>query len=332
MHSTPLSERKKLLSWYRENHRQLPWRLNRDPYRIWLSETMLQQTTTTAVIPYFERFLERFPTLEKLASASLSEVVDLWRGLGYYSRAKNLHLAAIELHRRGCFPQTYAELIQLPGFGPYTARAVSSIAFGEPVGVIDGNVIRVFSRYWAWQAQWWKPFIRQNFQNAADAFVEKLPSNEMNQALMELGATICTSKNPTCWLCPLASSCQSRAEQKWAQFPTPKPKRAREYWLWQVDLRFQKSKIALTREHNLPFLRQHWAPYGKATKVAKKPREFDFSHSITHHDIYVQVQLNQSKPTKEQPPHKWVEIREVSKDNPTSLLKKILAHLPGEHE
>src|SRR5262245_51375573 len=132
--------------WFKENQRPLPWRLNRDPYRIWISETMLQQTTTTAVIPYFERFVKRFPDLQALARATVGEVVEAWAGLGYYSRARNLHKSAVALAAQGGFPSTAHELENFPGFGPYTSKAVASLAFDEAVGVVDGNVIRVLAR------------------------------------------------------------------------------------------------------------------------------------------------------------------------------------------
>src|SRR5690606_28771755 len=135
-----------LLRWYAENRRDLPWRKGRDPYRVWISEVMLQQTTVRAVIPYYERFMERFPTVAALAAAPEEQVLNSWAGLGYYSRARNLHRAAKALAELKGFPKTHMELAKLPGFGEYTSRAVSSIAFGEPVGAVDGNLIRVISR------------------------------------------------------------------------------------------------------------------------------------------------------------------------------------------
>src|SRR6185312_12760226 len=160
-----------LLEWYRANRRELPWRASRDPYRIWISETMLQQTTTTAVIPFFERFVARFPDLKALAQSTEAEVLEMWSGLGYYSRARNLHKAAQALVARGGFPQTHEELAEFPGFGPYTARSVASLAFDQAVGVVDGNVIRVLSRCEGEDWEWWRPNVRQQIQNRADAWV-----------------------------------------------------------------------------------------------------------------------------------------------------------------
>ncbi|MGE0763576.1 MAG: A/G-specific adenine glycosylase [Bdellovibrionales bacterium] len=311
-----------LLSWYRQNQRPLPWRINRDPYRIWLSETMLQQTTVTAVIPYFERFLKRFPTLQHLAKATENEVREQWAGLGYYSRASNLWRAARAFQLQGGFPKTHLALGEFPGFGPYTSRAVSSLAFDENVGVLDGNVIRVLSRFHNWPAEWWRPNVRQKLQATADRWVDQTPSHEMNQAVMELGATICTPKNPTCLLCPLRASCQGLKKKKLAQLPLPKPRRAREIWLWEAELHLKKGKVALIANHGLPFLRGHLVPPGQARRLQKKPTRYAFAHSITHHDIFVRVLAGTAKSIQNP---KWIPIQQLAKHSPAALVKKVLA-------
>ena len=186
------SEIKALEGWFSTNQRDLPWRQTKDPYKIWISEVMLQQTTSAAVIPFFNKFTKRLPTLKKLAYAKDSTVKELWAGLGYYSRARNLHKAAKILTTYKEFPQTYTELIKLPGFGDYTSRSVSSIAFKENVGVIDGNVIRVFSRRFNKPLEWCKTKDKKELQSLADSIVTDKDSSVINQALMELGATICT--------------------------------------------------------------------------------------------------------------------------------------------
>ena len=216
-----------LLSWYRENKRELPWRKDRNPYQIWLSEVMLQQTTVVAVIPYYEKFLKVFPQVSDLAKAPLDLVLEQWSGLGYYSRARNLHRSAQALHENG-FPKTAEELLKLPGFGPYTSRAVSSIAFDEPVGVLDGNVIRVLTRVQAWDIPWWTSASKILLQTSSDLLATKGPSSDINQGLMELGATVCTPHNPNCFLCPWRKNCRSFQLGKVSEIPLKKPRKKSE--------------------------------------------------------------------------------------------------------
>ncbi len=316
-----------LLSWYKANARQLPWRANRDPYRIWISEVMLQQTTTTAVIPYFERFIERFQSLEALARARESDVIEAWAGLGYYSRARNLHRAAKEIFQfmsRGLgFPSDHLQLIELPGFGPYTSRSVASLAFDEPVGVIDGNVIRVFARLYDSGEDWWKPAVRKNLQILADRWVQGTSSSQMNQALMELGRVICTPKSPYCNLCPLLTKCKARKRGTILLRPSAKPRKAREIWVWQPQVVRRGEEILLTQGTRLPFLNQHWVLPGLAKKVSSAPKKFLYKHTITHHDIYVQStsrrQLMKGNISK------WVRLSEIKQHCPASLVHKAIA-------
>jgi A/G-specific adenine glycosylase len=222
--------RKKLLDWFRQYQRDLPWRRTKDPYRIWLSEIMLQQTRVAAVIPYYERFLERFPDIHALAAAPGEEVLQLWSGLGYYSRARNLQSAAQEIVARhgGVFPRDAKEALALPGIGRYTAAAILSIAYGAKHAVLDGNVARVLARIFAVQgdlrdANRWK-----SLQQSADAlFDPKSPSN-WNQAMMELGATLCTPHSPQCLLCPVTQFCQARKLGIAESLPARRKKRATE--------------------------------------------------------------------------------------------------------
>src|SRR5437867_5667129 len=180
-----------LLAWYRGGHRDLPWRRSADPYRIWVSEIMLQQTRAQAVIPYYERFLARFPTLESLAAARESEVVTVWSGLGYYSRARNLRLAAQQAVAAGGFPAGYPAIRALPGIGDYTAAAVASIAFGLPYAVLDGNVLRVIARMENDEADIASARTRERFRGIAQQWLDPRAPAQFNQALMELGATVC---------------------------------------------------------------------------------------------------------------------------------------------
>lgn len=200
---------KRLLTWYRKNARSLPWRKTKDPYRIWLSEIMLQQTQVDQAIPYYERFLKKFPTVQRLAQAPLTRVLDSWSGLGYYSRAKNLHAAAQLVCREyaGALPSEVADLLKLPGIGRYTAGAVASIAFDRPAPILDGNVIRVLSRYLAIEADPRQPAMQKRLWQVAGQLVSEKLAGDFNQALMECGALICTPRQPACARCPLKSGC-----------------------------------------------------------------------------------------------------------------------------
>ena len=211
-----------LLPWYGENRRQLPWRRDREPYHVWLSEIMLQQTRVEAVKGYYERFLQVLPTVEALANATEDQLLKLWEGLGYYSRVRNLQKAAREILEIGSFPTDYKGLLHLSGIGPYTAGAIASICFEEPVAAVDGNVIRVLSRYLG------KHIERQE---AADSLEPVYPignCGDFTQALMELGATICIPNGTAhCDNCPLYQLCVARAQGKQSEFPHKKPKKQR---------------------------------------------------------------------------------------------------------
>ncbi len=315
---------KLLLAWYKENHRDLPWRSNRDPYRIWISEVMLQQTTVAAVIPYYEKFLKRFPNVQKLANASLEEVYEMWAGLGYYSRARNLHKAAQALAANG-FPQRAEELIELPGFGPYTSRAVASLAFDEAVGVLDGNVIRVLTRVFGWQMDWWTPSAREKLQTASDEIASAGPSHLLNQGLMELGATICTPHNPTCLLCPWQKQCVSREKDLVAKIPRKKPRKKSEVWIWTAQVFHKDGQVALLPNQYAPFLKGQLIFPGSVSQEKKKPKTFDLKHGITHHDIYIQIESSQKKPVKLKSQElQWIAIKDIKKVSPSNLLQKVL--------
>lgn len=210
-----------LLAWWDHDHADLPWRMTRDPYAIWISEIMLQQTQITTVIPYYERWLERFPTVQALAAASLDEVLKLWEGLGYYSRARNLHTAAQTVVNEldGQLPTTAKDLMQLKGIGRYTAGAIASIAFDEPAPILDGNVIRVFSRLTDLPDDVTTTATKKKLWQLAEDFVPEERPGDFNQALMELGQQICLPANPRCLLCPLSQFCLAR--QRGTQLERP---------------------------------------------------------------------------------------------------------------
>ena len=204
--------RKNLLAWFSQFQRDLPWRRTRDPYRIWLSEIMLQQTRVAAVIPYYEKFLERFPTVEALAAAPQEEVLRLWSGLGYYSRARNLQKAAQQIvaRHKDVFPREYEEALALPGIGAYTVAAILSIAYAKKHAVLDGNVARVLARLGAIRGDLRANGTWQELQKTADCLLDEESPGEWNQAMMELGATLCTPRSPQCLLCPVGEFCEAR--------------------------------------------------------------------------------------------------------------------------
>ncbi len=203
------SVRQPLLDWYRASHRDLPWRRTRDPYAIWISETMLQQTRTETVIPYYERFLDQLPDVEALACADADEVLGLWAGLGYYSRARNLHTAAAAVVDRygGKLPRDPELLRALPGVGRYTAGAIASIAFDRPAPIVDGNVARVLTRVHGIREDVASAQTRARLWEEADRLARGSDPGALNQALMELGATLCTPRAPRCPACPLRRRC-----------------------------------------------------------------------------------------------------------------------------
>lgn len=204
--------RKKLLAWFSEFQRDLPWRRSKDPYRIWLSEIMLQQTRVAAAIPYYERFLDQFPDVKALAEAPEDQVLRWWAGLGYYSRARNLQKAArqIAAQHNSHFPDTLEQALALSGIGAYTAAAILSIAYQKKLAVLDGNVARVIARLGAIRGDLRCSPRWQQLQSTADSLLAPRAPGDWNQAMMELGATICTPRSPQCQLCPVAEFCQAR--------------------------------------------------------------------------------------------------------------------------
>ncbi len=351
-----------LENWFRERQRPLPWRTDRHPYKIWISEIMLQQTTTAAVIPYFERFMHAFPDVQSLAKAPLEKVYELWTGLGYYSRARNIHKAAQIFATEG-FSSSYEDLLKVPGIGPYASRAISSQAFSERVGVVDGNVIRVYTRLFNFAEPWWNRKTQVEIQNWSDALAQKAANpSDANQALMELGATVCTPKSPTCMLCPWSKDCLALHLQTQNVLPIKKSKKPKEIWLWQPQMYIQKDQILLvhnkatltshlkpepdplhvstnkndslsiTAKNSSPptplFLNNKWVPPGNAQKLKTKPQKFDYKHNITHHEIYVDIQKAQQhphvSPNQEQ---QMVVLNKVKEISPFSLVQKAIQHI-----
>jgi A/G-specific adenine glycosylase len=220
--------RRTLLAWFRRNKRDMPWRRVRDPYRVWLSEIMLQQTRVAAVIPYYERFLDAFPTVQHLARAPEASVLSAWSGLGYYSRARNLHRAAqqiVEQHD-GEFPRTREQALELPGIGEYTVSAILSIAYQQPHAALDGNVARVLARLGALRGDLRAPKVWRQLGSDASLLLAQRTPGEWNEAMMELGATVCTPVSPRCEQCPVARWCRAKTLGIAGELPSARRKSA----------------------------------------------------------------------------------------------------------
>lgn len=260
----------------------MPWRGTRDPYRVWLSEVMLQQTQVVTVIPYFERFLKNFPTVRALAAAPLDDVLKLWAGLGYYSRARNLHRAAQMVARDfdGKFPDGPESIRTLPGIGAYTAGAVLSIAYGKPEALVDGNVARVLARLFKLEGDWRGGEGKKNIWNAAraalsEACAQKIDPGDFNQALMELGATICSPRSPDCGRCPVARHCAARIDNCQADYPQLNSRAASPEWhlrAWAV--RNRGGKILLARRADKGLFGGMWELPTERLAATKKSKPF----------------------------------------------------------
>lgn len=239
-----------LLAWYRENARDLPWRKTRNPYRIWVSEIMLQQTRVAAVLGYYARFLEAFPTVEALAAAPEEQLMKLWEGLGYYSRARNLQRAAKLVAGRGGFPGTYAGLLELPGIGDYTAAAIASASFAQAEPAVDGNVLRVITRLTDCHDDITLPQTKKNIRVQVRSIFPEAEADIriFNQALMELGATVCMPNGPPkCLFCPARDLCLGRARGTAKTLPVKAPKKARRIEEKTVFLLLRDGQIALRK-------------------------------------------------------------------------------------
>ena len=281
-----------LLDWYAQGHRDLPWRNTSDPYAIWVSEIMLQQTRATAVVPYYQRFLERFPTVATLAAAAEEDVLALWSGLGYYSRARNLRRAAQHIAASGGFPRDYAAIRALPGIGDYTAAAIGSIAFDLPFAVLDGNVLRVVARVANDAADISIARTRERFREIAQGWLDTREPGHFNQALMELGATVCLPRNPLCLVCPLAGRCRARQEGTAGQLPV-KLRKAEPVRL--------NGTLLVVRNRGRILLRQRHAAASRMAGFWDLPAPEDLPaatlgvrigeirHTITHHHYTLEV-------------------------------------------
>ncbi len=325
-----------LVAWYERIKRPLPWRKTRDPYAIWISEIMSQQTRVDTVIPYYERWMARFPTVYDLAQAPLEDVFLLWEGLGYYRRARHLHAAAhIVVHQwNGQLPTTSAELRKLPGIGPYTASAIASIAFEEQTPALDGNMIRVMSRVYAEDSDISKPATTRHFRQLAAAWTQHPHPGTINQALMELGATTCTPRTPSCERCPLQTTCQAAQNGNPEAFPvkTAKARQKKQHLHAWVLERPQDQAIFLGQRQDHILLGGLWEfpLLNHAPSTETFSAIGDLRHLFTHIDLRVTIWMTQDiEKHVELPPMyqqgQWVKPEHMRAYPQSTLMKKMYA-------
>lgn len=305
--------RKRLLSWYDHNRRDLPWRRDRDPYRVWLSEIMLQQTRVSAVIDHYRRFLQRFPTVRKLASARESSVLAAWSGLGYYRRARMMHTAAkaIVKQHRGKFPGTIHELRALPGIGRYTSAAIASIVFNAPAAVVDGNVERVLGRVFG------AGLAGEPLWQTAEALLTRRRPGDFNQAMMELGAIVCLPRQPRCSICPVAALCATRGDLKQ---PGKLIRQKRRDICYALDHR-NRSIFLVQRPEHASLMPGMWELPEIPAAAASSKGSLTLRHSITVTDYTVHVMRG---PSPVQSRGRWVPKTRVQRLPLTGLARKIL--------
>ena len=336
-----------LLAWYGRHARSLPWRAppgrRADPYAVWLSEIMLQQTTVVVVRPYFEAFLVRWPRIEDLAAAPLDEVLAAWAGLGYYARARNLHrcakLVAGELGGR--FPDSETALRELPGIGPYTAAAMAAIAFGRPASAVDGNVERVVARLYAVQTP--VPAAKPELRRLAAALVPERHAGDYAQAMMDLGATVCLPRGPKCLLCPLAEHCAARGSGLAETLPrraakAPRPtRRAIAFWAvnpaGQVLLRRRPERGLLGGMMELPSTEWREAACGEAEALAQAPFAARWHalpglvrHTFTHFHFEATLWAGRAGDGLQVPDASWVAFDDLGAKALPSVMRKLVRH------
>jgi A/G-specific adenine glycosylase len=306
--------RRLLLEWYEAARRDLAWRNTRDPYRIWVSEIMLQQTRVAAAAPFYDRFLQRFPRVEELAAAPEEEVLARWAGLGYYSRARNLQRAAREIAARGAFPSDYEGIRALPGVGDYTAAAVASIAFGLPHAAVDGNVKRVLARIFR---------LEGDARPLAAELLDRHDPGTWNQAVMELGATVCVPRQPRCGECPLATACEARTHNETDQYPSQRPQpEFKRIPLSVLVIQGGKGTLLWQRGSESRRMAGFWElPELDQLPGAAVVRELGgFRHTITTH--HFEVRVLQARLRKAPPGYRWAGKDEIAALPLSTLARK----------
>ncbi len=338
--------RRQLLDWYARNRRDLPWRRSADPYSIWVSEIMLQQTRVAVVVDRYQSFLARFPTLASLAAAPEQDVLALWSGLGYYRRARMLHKAAnfVVDHLGGTLPATSQELRMLPGIGAYTAAAIASIAHGEPVAVVDGNVERVLCRLEGWSAgSRGSAALKRKVESLAAHYVDPAHPGDFNQALMELGATVCLPRNPQCTLCPVAANCKTQGEHKTASRPRMTSREVARALSLRTSRKPNHSHIEVLLEQrpdSLTVMPGMWElPALKSAAVPAKKLLMTVRHAIMQVNYYVRIcQISEDDletTTVAGGKRLWVPLARAGEMALTGLTRKVLTRaqlLPNESQ
>jgi A/G-specific adenine glycosylase len=349
--SRAAAARRSLLRWYRLRARALPWRKSKSAYTAWVSEVMLQQTQIDTVIPYYQRFLHEFPSAERLAKAPLERVLELWSGLGYYRRARTLHQAARELVERhnGQFPRDMKQALSLPGVGDYTARAVLSIAYNQPFAVLDGNVARVMARFLALRGNLHQPRFRRSIEETFDLLLSRRSPGNFNQALMELGQTLCLPRSPRCDLCPLRKWCQGFLSHQPEDFPAPRPRRQAEEWYMAAAVLHKGRQVLLCRGLGGGLLGDLWnfpsalgQSSGEALALLKeklrsalgaRPTMKKFAHQLRHNITYrsIRVQVYTGEFTGSGPGNgfRWFQPEAVDRAAVSQLARKIARKVRG---
>jgi A/G-specific adenine glycosylase len=333
--------RARLLGWFEREQRVLPWRASRDPYRVWISETMLQQTRVEVVVPYFLRFVERFPTVAALASAPVEDVLAHWSGLGYYRRARSLHAAAREIvsDMDGVIPRSAADLVRLPGVGPYTAGAVASIAFDEREPLVDGNVARVLSRLFAIDSQPSTKAFREATWSVASRLVRAGgEAGAWNQALMELGALVCTPRDPVCDRCPVRAVCRAHSASRVNELPRPKPRSTPIDVVLQVLVVRSGRRVLLEQRPSGGRMAGMWqlptieispggclAPPARSDAFSVIETIGEIRHTITRHRIRAHVCHARLGGDAIATPLAWVELPSIASLPRTGMTRKIAA-------
>ena len=311
-----------ILRWYADNGRSLPWRETQDPYAIWLSEVILQQTRIAQGTDYWHRFMRRWPTVESLAAATEDEVLKEWQGLGYYSRARNLHAAARQTVVKGGFPHTYEGIRTLKGVGDYTAAAIASIAFGLPHAAVDGNVYRVLSRHFGIYTPINSTGGKKEFQQLADELLPRGKAAAWNQALMDFGALQCTPQSPRCLLCPLQESCYALRTGKIDGLPVKEKKLKRRERFFTYYLLRNNGRTAIRQRKAGDIWQGLWEPFLKEEPFPKE--EAEIKHVLTHQTIYARMMATEATDNDLPEGYQWTDFSDIANYALPRLVEKLL--------